>query len=137
MRMWVLVAVAMLGCDDGGDSGTGLAPEDYLPEGASLDGLTEGERLCVLHRQVAIARAVECDPLGPLDMLPAPTEPGEVLEVSLRVCLGHTMADYTPPSVGEHVARCLNYRASAPCADLVAEVGDNAHPFCELASPSW
>lgn len=134
MRTWVLVAVAMLGCDDGG---TGRAPEDYLPEGATLEGLTEGERLCTLHRQVVIARTVECDPTGPLDWMPSPADPVDVLRISMISCQGHTMADYSPPAEAEHIARCLDFRASAPCALLVVEQGDPQHPLCEIVSPSW
>lgn len=126
------------GCgSDGGDGGeVARTPESYLPEGVALDGLTEAQELCLLHSAVGHARMAECDPLGPENW---GVTPPDWLDVSMEVCTRSDvqMTVYLPPSQAEHVSRCLDYRASAPCELLYVVEPDPTYAHCELVSPSW
>lgn len=132
MRWMLLIALAGLaGCGGDGTS-SDRVPEDYLAEPLP-DGLTEAQRLCVLHEIVSYGRFRECDPLGPMDWT-APT--AEVLQPLVEDrCAAAQPEDYT--GAAEHVPRCLDYRASAPCEALALEAPPPGYEACELVSPSW
>lgn len=134
---WLLLVVMAVGCGEGGEGETRV-PEDYLPEGVDISGLTEAQQVCVLHLAVGYARVGECDPEGPFAWGASPT-PEEWVEPSLFRCTmpDITMDIYNPPAQGEHVARCLDFRAAAPCGDLAREEQDVTFKHCELVSPSW
>lgn len=134
MRWLLLVVMAVAGCGEGGEGETRV-PEDYLPEGVSLEGLTEAQQICTLHRQVTYARWGECDPMGPIDWRPAVTDPMDIFDQSMVSCThpSHTMDVYKD----SHVRRCLSHRAAARCEDLVGPKDDPAFPLCELVAPSW
>lgn len=136
----VLAAVSGCGGDDGvGEEPNGRVPADYLPTDVDVSGLTEAQQICTLHRAVSYARMWECDPTGPADWAPLLTTPEEIFEQSLQTCTrpDQTMAVYTPPAPSEHVLRCLDFRAAAPCAKLAAAERDPTFAHCELVSPTW
>lgn len=132
---WLALAAMMVGCGEGGDV---RVPEDYLPEGVDISGLTEAQQVCVLHLAVGYARVAECDPEGPFAWGDSPS-PEEWVEPSLFRCTmpDITMDIYNPPAQGEHVARCLGFRAAAPCNQLAREEQDRTFKHCELVSPTW